>query len=133
MLRFYNYGLEWLCVWSAFTIALWSHQPWQPWHLKCTLNICELSNICNVLKDNNFLYCLLLLTVFFSFFYVQFQVVNAFSIHRLLATSLVVSVKFHEDVIYSASYEDDVCVIRYHGITVIHVLFSIDFVEHNLS
>lgn len=32
----------------------------------------------------------------------EMQVVNAFSIHRLLAISLVVSVKFHEDQIYSA-------------------------------
>ena len=42
MLRFYNYGLEWLCVWSAFTIALWSHQPWQPWDIMGHLYI-ELS------------------------------------------------------------------------------------------
>eukprot|EP00438_Fugacium_kawagutii_P003497 Skav218378 [mRNA] locus=scaffold2066:267886:269482:- [translate_table: standard] len=39
-------------------------------------------------------------------------VVNAFSIHRLLAISLVVSVKFHEDKIYSNAFYAKVTGLR---------------------
>ncbi|CAE7244741.1 CYCU4-1, partial [Symbiodinium natans] len=36
-------------------------------------------------------------------------VVNVFSIHRLLATSLLVSVKFHDDIFYSNTFYAKVC------------------------
>ncbi|CAE7296286.1 CYCU4-1 [Symbiodinium pilosum] len=36
-------------------------------------------------------------------------VVNVFSIHRLLATSLLVSVKFHDDIVFSNTFYAKVC------------------------
>ncbi|CAK9047946.1 unnamed protein product [Durusdinium trenchii] len=58
--------------------------------------------------------CFLLALVYISRFldFCPDFVVNAFSIHRLLATSLVVSVKFHEDVIYSNTFYAKVCGLR---------------------
>ncbi|CAJ1374436.1 unnamed protein product [Effrenium voratum] len=39
--------------------------------------------------------------------------VNPFSIHRLLAISLVVSVKFHEDVVYSNTFYAHICGLQH--------------------